>query len=164
MAHASQTPHHFEVLSRKHPIQFFACEEPELTNYLLTRAVNDTELNLARTFVCIDDTVPPPDSVVGYFTLRTAGWSVPYPTLFIPTVEVTYLARHQNRKGEDWGNVLLSEACAKVAQAGELIGIRGVQLKPINRRAKQLNSNFGFRAHPRLRDYMFLLLTDIPPL
>ena len=163
MPHASLTPHHFEVLSNSHNIQFFHCEEPDLNNYLHTQALWKTNHNLARTFVCIDEIVPFSDSVIGYFTLRAGGWQSS-PTDFIPAVEIAYLAHHQARKGDDWGNVLLSEACAKVVEVGERIGVRGVYLFPISQKSRIFYAAFGFRPLPSQLNVMFMLLSDIPPL
>ena len=162
MAHSSQTPHHFEVISTAYDVSTFYCENDWLTNYLKTRAVEETTRNHSRTFLCLDETTTP-EGIVGFITLRAAVFQVGAGAI-IPVAELVCLARHADRRGEDWGNVLLSEALAKVSKAGRLIGLAAVQLQPTPQ-GRPLYESMGFRDHPIYGDkWMYLSLHRIPEL
>lgn len=162
MAHSSDTPHHFELISKAHDPAAFRCESDFLTRYLKEEALYDTSRNHSRTFVCLDETTTP-ETIIGFFTLRAATFAVGRGPI-IPVVELICLARHQDRAGEDWGNVLLSEALAKASQAARLIGLAGVQLQ-FTEQGKRLYAEMGFSDHPVLGEgWMYLPLSKIPEL
>ena len=160
MAHSSETPHYFRLISPDHNLQAFRCEREYLTNYLHNDALESTRCNRSRTFLCLISDIAP-EFVVGYFTLRAASFSIGVREV-LPVAEIVCLARHEDRYGEDWGNVLLSEALAKISQAGRLIGLVGVQLEATEQ-GRELYTEFGFRDHPVLGGHwMYLSLHQIP--
>ena len=72
--------------------------------------------------------------------------------------------RHDVSEFQDWGNVLLSEALAKVSQAGRLIGLVGVQLET-SPQGRRLYEALGFSTHPIFREpWLYLPLNAIPKL
>ena len=161
MPHATETIHHFEVISPLHIVSSFSCENTYLTNYIRTRALEETRQSRARTFVCLDEGASPSEAIIGYFTLRASGYWIG--SLFVPVVELMCLARRMERRGEDWGNILLSEALSKVSLASELIGISGIELES-TAQGRSLYTAAGFGAHPFRNNFMYLPKHSIPVL
>ena len=129
----------------------------------IPKALVNTKRDYERTFLCIVEDAPVSEAVTGYFSLRASTYSFGYTV--VPVVEIFALARHVEHKGQDWGNVLLSEALAKIAEASERIGVTGVQLNPTDQGIR-LYREFGFSEHPLAgnTNKMFLPIRMIPPL
>ena len=162
MAHSSETPHYFEAISKMHDLSTFQCEDSWLTSYLKTEAVDEAAKNHSRTFLCLDKTTSP-ENIIGFFTLRASNLQVRGGPI-IPVAELVALARHIDRRGEEWGNVLLSEALAKVLQAGRLIGLAGVRLDT-TQQGRRLYEEMGFFDFPiNNNSQMYLPLNKIPEL
>jgi GNAT superfamily N-acetyltransferase len=162
MAKSEDTPHHFESLKAHHDLSRFECELQVLTNYLKNDALRDQQRNHARTYLCIDEGAEREVAVIGYFTLRASSYYIGL-TYYIPTIEIAALARHQDRHGEDWGNVLLSEALSLAVDAANIIGVTGIQLTSSDQ-GRKLYHEAGFSEHPVLPGYLFLAINKIPTL
>lgn len=108
MIKAYDVLHQFELLNSSHVVSGFVCGNSYLDTYLRSYTLQDNIANQARTYVCRDLGAPASQAIAGYFTLRADAFYTE-DNHVVPVVEITHLARHFSRKGQDWGNVLLSE-------------------------------------------------------
>ena len=75
-------------------------------------------------------------------------------------MELSYLARHINRRKQGMGDILLTRALRHVADAAEWVGIAGVSLA-FTQEGKPLYEKFGFGEHPYGEWLLLLFISDI---
>jgi len=98
----AKSRYRFEVISEEHLLDNFECEPTFLAIFLQTRAMQESQQDLSRTYVLLDTAEPPENSMGGFFTLSAD--SVSYTPcggkfISIPVIEIAYLARHIQRRG-----------------------------------------------------------------
>lgn len=146
--------HFVEVLSAtKHRRNEFSCEEPELVNFLLDRAVQEMEARASACFVLVpkDD----PGRVIGFYTLSAATISLAklppevtadlpkYPNL--PATLLGRLARDQAFRGAGLGALLIVSALKRALDSASSVGSVAVVSDPKNAKVEGFYRKYGFR-------------------
>lgn len=156
------TSFRFERITEHHNVVSFSCHNTFLEIFLRDHALTETDLDQSLTFLLLDDGRP--SSVAGYFTLRADAFYLSPGTVsrnrLIPVVELMYLARDINYRGQGIGDYLLIEAFRKVVAAASLIGIGGLQLA-FTAEGKRLYDRYGFTAHPYGETMLFIPINVI---
>jgi len=138
-------------LSAEHTLDDFTCGVASLDEWLKRRAYPNQVSGASRTYVANEG-----KKVVGYYclssgalTLNDAPGSVrrnmPDP---VPMAILGRLAIDRLWQGKGLGAALLQDAVLRTAQAGRIIGIRGLLVHAISEEAKIFYEHFGFIASP----------------
>jgi GNAT superfamily N-acetyltransferase len=149
-----------EPLAEHHDLGDFRSDEAPLGDWLKRRARANQVSGASRTYVVHEE-----KRVVGYYALASGVVAVesapgrfrrnmPEP---IPVVVLARLAVHGEWQGQGIGRGLFRDAASRVAQAAEVIGIRGIVVHAISEDAKKFYVALGFDPSPR--EPMMLMVT-----
>lgn len=149
-----------DPLERAHETGAFACGEPMLDLWLTRRALANQATGASRTFVITLD-----NTVVAYYALSANAVelgmapgrfrrNMPDP---IPVVLLGRLAVDRAWQGKGLGRAMIWDAARRVAQAADVIGIRGILVHAMNESAKAFYQTLGFE--PALNDPKTLMVT-----
>lgn len=153
-----------EPLSDRHELAGFDCGEPTLDDWLRRRARANQASGASRTFVVCEGT-----RVVAYYVLASGVVAVedapgrfrrnmPNP---IPVAVLARLAVDRSRQGQGIGRALFRDAAARVAQAADIIGIRGILVHAISEEAKTFYQTLGFDPSPNEPMTLMVTLADV---
>lgn len=146
----------------------FSCESPELTDFLRTRARQETRARASACFVL----VPLADRgrIAGFYTLSATSITLEkipdelarklprYPSL--PATLLGRLARDLVFKGQGVGNLLMVDALKRAYESSSVIGSVAVVTDPKDGRAAKFYGEFGFK--PLDGNRMFLPMKSVP--
>jgi GNAT superfamily N-acetyltransferase len=149
-----------DPLERAHETGAFACGEPMLDHWLMRRAPANQATGASRTFV-----ISLENTVVAYYALSANAVelegapgrfrrNMPDP---IPVVLLGRLAVDHAWQGKGLGRAMIWDAARRVAQAADVIGIRGILVHAMNDSAKAFYQALGFE--PALNDPKTLMVT-----
>ena len=153
-----------EPLSEAHDCAGFNSGEPSLDDWLQRRARANQTSGASRTFVTCDTT-----RVVGYYALASGAITLELaPGRFrrnmpnpIPVVVLARLAVDRFWQGKGIGRALFRDAARRVAQAADVIGIRGIVVHAISEEAKRFYLALGFDPSPHEQMTLLITLTDL---
>ena len=159
-----------QLLEKTHNRKNFTCEEDSLTEYIRKQVSQDIRKRLATCFVAIDSE----QNVIGYYTLSSESLgreSIPEKYLNqvpkdynAPVILLGRLARDITAKGTGLGEHLLLDALFRSYQlSSESIGAMAVVVDPINQKAVDFYSRYGFEQLPD-SEKMFLPMKVIEQL
>jgi GNAT superfamily N-acetyltransferase len=149
-----------EKLTPEHDLSQFQCGEPELGDWLRSRALSNEEQGASRSYVvCVGR------RVVGYYALAVGAVAhtlalgrvrrnMPNP---VPVMLIGRLAIDLNFQGRGIGWALLKDAVLRTVRAAEIAGIRAILVHAISENAKRFYERSGFIASPI--DPMTLMIT-----
>ena len=158
-----------ELLSRAHDREGFDCGSDPLNAYLRHTARQHTERGISRTFVLVEDSVPAPKPVLGYFTLnlcQLAAAELP-PELArklpreIAGLKLGRLAVSRDRQRQGLGQRLLVAAMRKVLEVHTSAGGIGLFVDAKDEAARAWYARFGFVPLPDHPLQLFLPVTTI---
>lgn len=140
-----------ELLEKTHNRQEFNCEEPSLTDYIKNQVSQDIRKRLATCFVSVDEG----GKVLGYYTLTSESLGRDQiPERYLKQIPKSYnapvillgrLARDISQKGTGLGEFLLLDALFRsFVFSNESIGAMAVVVDPINEKAVNFYSSYGF--------------------
>lgn len=149
-----------EPLADHHVTNDFECGVESLDVWLKRRALGNQKTGASRTFVTCDGL-----RVAAYYALASGAIAVkeasgrfsrnmPDP---IPVVLFGRLAVDRSYQGRGLGRALVRDACLRVIQAADAIGIRGLIVRAVSDEAKEFYMKVGFDPSPL--DPMTLLIT-----
>jgi GNAT superfamily N-acetyltransferase len=149
-----------ELLADHHHIGDFASGEISLDEWLRRRARANQASGATRTYVVCDD-----KRVIAYYALASGVIAVESaPGRFrrnmpdpIPVAVLARLAVDKDWHGKGIGRALFRDAALRVAQAADVIGIRGIVVQAISEEAKKFYLALGFDPSPR--EPMTLMVT-----
>jgi GNAT superfamily N-acetyltransferase len=153
-----------EPLADQHHLVGFSCGEDSLDEWLRRRALTNRVSGASHTYVVCAD-----NEVIGYYALASGSISVESaPGRFrrnmpdpIPVAVLARLAVDRRWHGKGVGRALFSDAALRVAQAAEIIGIRGIVVHAISEEAKNFYIALGFDPSPREPMTLMVTLTDV---
>lgn len=139
-------------LDDDHRLDGFRCSAPELTNWLLKRALRNQASGASRCFVVCDER----QHVVGYYALAAGAVAqeaapgrirrnMPDP---IPVIVLGRLAVHVDWVGRGIGRGLLKDAVQRTLQTCEQVGARALLCHAIDEAAKTFYLKHGFIVSP----------------
>lgn len=144
------------------------CRESSLEQYLRQYARQDIRRRVSRVFVAT--VADNPTAIAGYYTLSAGsvkcserpihlGKKLPrYP---IPVALLGRLAVTADCHGQGLGAILLADACRRVHQASNRLGVYAVLADALNDQAKAFYLHHGFIALPNQRTRLLLPLTTM---
>lgn len=126
-----------EPISKRHNRRLFDCGDEEVTRFLREQALQDSDKDLSRTMVLIDEIDP--GRVIGYHTLLMmhvgreeipgAGPRIKRP---IPVILLGQLGVDRAFQGQGFGELLLMDAQARVHEISKRTGVRAMMLDARN--------------------------------
>ena len=142
----------------------FSCGEDSLDEWLRRRALTNRVSGASQAYVVCAD-----NEVIGYYALASGSISVESaPGRFrrnmpdpIPVAVLARLAVDRRWQGKGVGRALFSDAASRVAQAADIIGIRGIVVHAISEEAKSFYIALGFDPSPREPMTLMVTLTDV---
>src|SRR5882757_7441076 len=159
----------FEILDPAvHRREEFACESPELTGFLRTRARKEAKSRTSACFVLVP--VADPGQIAGYYTLSATSIELEklpveltrklprYPRL--PATLLGRLARALAFKGQGIGDLLMVDALKRSYENSSVIGSVAVVVDPKDEPAAKFYGAFGFQ--PLDDQKMFLPMKAVP--
>jgi GNAT superfamily N-acetyltransferase len=153
------------ALNYNHEVDGFDCGVDSLNEWLTKRAFQAQQSRSARTFVFSEG-----NKVVAYYSLSTGSLNYvdagnrltkglgKHP---VPVVLLSRLGVDLRFHGKELGRYMLQDALFRVLNAAEQLGIRAVQVHPVNEDAKRFYKKFGFREIGEPEYGLYLLLKDI---
>jgi GNAT superfamily N-acetyltransferase len=134
-----------------HQLDDFACNVDSLNDWLKKRAYQNQLSGASRTYVVLEG-----KRVVGYYCLASGALelndaptqvrrNMPNP---IPVAILGRLAVDKSFQGKGLGVALLQDAVVRTAQAGGILGIRGLLVHALSIEAKAFYEHHGFVASP----------------
>ena len=144
-----------EPLTRAHQRKLFACGDEEVTRFLREKAWQDQERDLSRTLVLVDEKTNA-QRIVGYHTLvmtQVRQEEIPHDKPLIkraiPVILLGQIGIELSFQGQGWGDLLLTDAQAKVDQISTKIGLRALMLDARNERLAQWYESRDFVRFPQ---------------
>ena len=144
-----------EPLTRAHQRKLFACGDEEVTRFLREKAWQDQERDLSRTLVLVDEKTNA-QRIVGYHTLvmtqvrqEEIPRDKPLIKRAIPVILLGQIGIELSFQGQGWGDLLLTDAQAKVDQISTKIGLRALMLDARNERLAQWYESRDFVRFPQ---------------
>lgn len=136
---------HIEALTADHDVTDFDCGTDSLNNFLKFTAKKNSQRNLGKTFLALDD-----GNIVGYYALTSGTVEVdavpdvtsrfPIPVTIIPALAV---ASHL-QSGGTVGPFLLKDALVRAYEVSKQVGSFAVTLDARDDRAKKFYLRNGF--------------------
>lgn len=153
-----------EPLSDRHDLADFCCGEPSLDDWLGRRARANQASGASRTYVLCEGS-----RIVAYYALASGVIAVenapgrfrrnmPSP---IPVAVLGRLAVDRSRQGQGIGRALFRDAATRVAQAADVIGIRGILVHAISEEARNFYLALGFDPSPNEPMTLMVTLADV---
>ncbi|MCL2655893.1 MAG: GNAT family N-acetyltransferase [Betaproteobacteria bacterium] len=149
-----------EALAAHHELEQFTSGVFSLDQWLQRRALKNQSTGASRTFVAGAG-----HRVLAYYALASSAVTseaasgrfrrnMPDP---IPVVVLGRLAVDQSFHGKGIGRALVRDACLRVIQAADTIGIRGMLVHALSNKALAFYERIGFERSPL--DPMILMVT-----
>ena len=153
-----------EPLAESHDLEDFSSGESSRDEWLRRRARANQASGASRTFVlCMGK------RVVGYYALASGAITVesapgrfrrnmPNP---IPVAVLARLAVDRAWQGQGLGRALFRDAAIRLANAADVIGIRGIVVHAISEEARNFYLALGFDPSPHEPMTLMVTLSDI---
>lgn len=153
-----------EPLADHHDFGDFRCGEASLDDWLKRRASGNQVSGASRTYVVCDG-----KTVIAYYALASGVVTVesapgrfrrnmPSP---IPVAVLARLAVDHTWQGRGIGRALFRDATHRVAQAADVIGIRGIVVHAISQEAKNFYVALGFDPSPHEPMMLMVTMSDV---
>lgn len=154
-----------QPLAAHHRSSGFDCGDDSLNQWLRQRALANQMNGASRTFVVCDD-----DGAIQAFVALASGAvavavspgrfrrNMPDP---IPVVVLARLAVCRSQQGQGVARALLADAFARVLQASEQIGVRGILVHAASSLARAFVLHMGFEPSPLEPSTLMVRLADV---
>lgn len=144
-----------EPLTREHDRKSFDCGDEEVTRFLREKAMQDHDRDLSRTMVLINE-AESAKRIVGYHTLvmtQVKQEEIPNDrpriTRGIPVILLGQLGVDVKLQGQGIGDLLLTDAQARVDEISLKVGIRALMLDARNERLAEWYDKHDFIRFPQ---------------
>jgi GNAT superfamily N-acetyltransferase len=142
-----------EPLTREHDRKSFDCGDEQVTSFFRERALQDQSKDLSRTMVLVAPDVP--KQVIGHHTLlfnQVRQDEIPNDrpriTRDIPVILLGQLGVESSFQGRGIGDLLLTDAQARVTEIAAKIGVRALMLDARNERLADWYEQHDFIRFP----------------
>lgn len=154
-----------QPLAAHHRSSGFDCGDDSLNQWLWQRALANQTSGATRTFVVCDD-----DGDIQAFVALASGAvavaaspgrfrrNMPEP---IPVVVLARLAVCRSQQSQGVARALLADAFARVLQASEQIGVRGILVHAASAEARAFYLHMGFEPSPLEPATLMVRLSDV---
>ena len=150
-----------EQIDRKHKVVGFTCGRDSLDDWLQNYALKSNAAGDSRVFVICNTS----GEVAGYYSVsagsvnrkeatRKIGTNAPNP---VPMALIGRLAVHKDMQKQGIGAALMRDAVLRVAQAAEIMGIKGIMVHALDADAARFYAERGF--HPSKIDDHHLMIS-----
>jgi GNAT superfamily N-acetyltransferase len=143
-----------EPLTRKHDRKSFDCGDEAVTRFLREKALQDQERDLSRTMV-LAGLPESPNRIIGYHTLVMSQVrqeeipnDKPKITRGIPVILLGQIGIDMNFQGQGLGDLLLTDAQARVDEISRKVGIRALMLDARNEKLAKWYESRDFVRFP----------------
>lgn len=152
------------ALTANHLTAAFDCGTESLNRWLHEHSLQAQRSGSAKTFVLSEGR-----RVVAFYALSTGsmGW-IPNSRLTkglgrhdVPVILLSRLAVDLDYQGRQLGRFMLQDALTRIAGIAEDVGVRAVQVHPINDEARAFYLRFGFEALGDPSYGLVLLIKDL---
>ena len=152
------------ALTADHLTAAFDCGVESLNRWLHEHALQAQRSGSATTFVLSEGR-----RVLAYYALSNGSMTwVPESRLSkglgkhdVPVILLSRLAVDVDYQGNDLGRFMLQDALHRIAKVATEVGVRAVQVHPINAKAAEFYGRFGFEALPDPASGLVLLMKDL---
>lgn len=143
----------WERLSRHHPRPRFACGQPEVDEWLRTKAWQHQQKHLSVTKVLLATD----DRIAGYYTLATAQVDFSdlpadvtkrLPRRSLPVAVLAWLGVSSDHQGKGVGRLLLAQSLRDCYEAGDTFAFVAVIIDCLNDAAKAFYQRWDFQELP----------------
>lgn len=158
--------HRVERLAKSHSRKRFASGQPQVDDWLATKALQHQDKHLSATKVLLDEA----NVIAGYFTLATGqvdfGDLPPeaakkLPRRMLPVAVLAWLGVSSDRQGQGLGRMLLAQALRDCHEAGQTFAFVAVILDCIDDAAKSFYQKFDFGELPGHPYRLFLTAAQL---
>jgi GNAT superfamily N-acetyltransferase len=141
-----------EALAANHNRKDFACNEPELDEYLRQFARQHAKSNISRTYVAAAGS-----RILGYYSISMGAIqrdNLPpsrqarLPNFPLPIARLARLAVDRRVQRQRLGEILLMDALYRCYQLSQQIGMMGVVVDAKHERAKHFYQRYEFEEFP----------------
>jgi GNAT superfamily N-acetyltransferase len=155
-----------EGLAKGHPRKAFASGNPQVDDWLHTRALQNQDKHLSVTKVLRDAS----GAVAGYYTLATgqvdfgdlpAEVAKKLPRRMLPVAALAWLGVDNGRHGQGLGRLLLAQALRDCHEAGRTFAFIAVILDCVDDNAKACYQHFDFTELPGNPYRLFLTAAQL---
>lgn len=142
-----------ERLAKSHPRKGFASGQPQVDDWLATRALQSQDKHLSVTRVLLDEA----SAIAGYYTLATgqvdfgdlpADMAKQLPRRMLPVALLAWLGVAADRHGQGLGRSLLAQALRDCYDAGQTFAFIAVILDCVDEAARDFYRHFDFAELP----------------
>jgi len=156
----------FEPLQRNHPRRGFDCGQPEVNDWLRTKALQHQTKHLSVTRALVD----PQGSVAGFYTLATGQvdfGDLPLeigrhlPRRALPVAVLAWLGVSRVYQGQGFGHRLLAQALRDCYEAGQTFAFIAVILDSLNDATKAFYRRWDFTELPGNPYRMFVTAANL---
>lgn len=152
------------ALTANHLTAAFDCGTESLNRWLHEHALQAQKSGSATTFVFSEG-----PRVLAYYALSTGSIEWLSGTRLtkglgkhdVPVILLSRLAVDLEFQGQALGRYMLQDALARIAKVSTDVGVRAVQVHPVNEKAKAFYLRFGFEALDDASYGLVLLIKDL---
>lgn len=153
-----------ERLAKAHPRKGFASGQPEVDDWLATKALQNQDKHLSTTNVLLDES----GAIAGYFTLATgqidfgdlpAEAAKRLPRRMLPVAILAWLGVAIHRHGQGLGRLLLAKALRDCYDGGRTFAFIAVIIDCVDDASKAFYQHFDFAELPG-HPYRLVLSAD----
>ena len=152
------------ALTANHQTAVFDCGTDSLNLWLHEHALQAQRSGSANTFVLSEGR-----RVLAYYALSTGSIDWLSGTRLtkglgkhdVPVILLSRLAVDLDLQGNDLGRFMLQDALLRILKVSDEVGVRAVQVHPINEHARAFYLKFGFQELADRNAGLFLVLTDV---
>jgi GNAT superfamily N-acetyltransferase len=155
-----------ERLSKSQPRKGFHSGQPQVDDWLVTKALQNQDKHLSVTKVLLDEN----GAIAGYYTLATgqvdfgdlpSEAAKKLPRRMLPVAVLAWLGVHADRQGHGLGRTLLAQALRDCYEAGQTFAFIAVILDCIDDNAKAFYQHYDFTELPGHPYRLFLSFSQL---
>ena len=152
---------HLERLARTHPRKQFSSGQPQVDDWLTTKALQNQEKHLSVTKVLIDES----GVIAGYYSLATGQVDFSdlppeeaksLPRRLLPVALLAWLGVATDHQGRGLGRSLLAQSLRDCYEAGQTFAFIAVVIECIDQNAKAFYLHYDFEEMPGYSQRLFL--------